>query len=92
MIDRDLATDVIENGLDGVGAAAAFRHAAERGIDAAHPRTAGAARTGGFDLSVAQDVAAADDHDAAPLAERPDKDHDQQESADRSAPGSGQAK
>jgi hypothetical protein len=77
MIDRDVVTDVHENVLDSVGAAAAFRRAAQRGIDAAHPRRGRATRNGGFYLSVAQDVAAADDHDS-PLAAEPDKDHDQQ--------------
>jgi hypothetical protein len=55
---------ILKDDFDGVGAATAFRHTAERGVDPAHPRTG----YGGCDrrsyLTVAKDVTAADDHGA----------------------------
>ena len=55
---------ILKDDFDGMGAATAFRHAAERGIDPAHPRIG----YGGCDrrsyLTVAEDVTAADDHGA----------------------------
>jgi hypothetical protein len=65
MIDCGALADVVENALDGVGATAAFRRAAERGIDAAHSR-ARRPCNGGFHQSLTQNVAATDDHDAVP--------------------------
>ena len=59
-------TDIVENFLDGSDAAAAFCRAAERSVDAAHPRSRRAARRDEFHLSITQDVAATDDHQAIP--------------------------
>ena len=62
----------LEHDFDRVRAAAAFRCAAERGIDVAHPRTGCGACDCGPYLRLAEDVAAAHDHDVllAQQAER----------------------
>ena len=56
------ASNFLKYDFDGVGAAAAFRHAAERGVDVAHPRVGcGAANRGPY-LTVAEDVTATYNH------------------------------
>jgi hypothetical protein len=58
------ASDFVEYYLNGTGAAAAFRCAAERGVHLAYPRTGCGARNRGYYLTVAEDVATANDHGA----------------------------
>ena len=58
------ASDFLEYHLDGTGAAAAFRCTAERGVYLAYPRTGCGTCNRGYYLTVAEDVATANDHDA----------------------------
>jgi hypothetical protein len=69
-------SDFLEYHLNGTSAAAAFRRTAERGVDLAHPRTGFGPCNRGSYLTVAEDVATANDHGSL-LAELADKDHDQ---------------
>ena len=62
----------LEHDFDRVRAAAAFRCAAERGIDVAHPRTGCGPCDCGPYLRLAEDVAAAHNHDAL-LAEQAER-------------------
>lgn len=72
------ASEFLEHDFDSTRAAATFRRAAERGEDLAHPRTGCDPCNRASYLTVAEDVAAADDHGVL-LAEQADKDHDQQQ-------------
>lgn len=53
---------ILKHDLDGVGAAAAFRRAAERRVDVADPRTGYSGYDRASHLTVAEDVTATDDH------------------------------
>jgi hypothetical protein len=55
---------ILKYDLDGMGAAAAFRRAAERRVDVADPRTGYSGCDRASHLTVAQDVTATDDHGA----------------------------
>jgi hypothetical protein len=67
------ASNFLKYDFDGVSAAAAFRHAAERSVDVAHPCAGcGAANRGPY-LTVAEDVTATYNHDVL-LAKQADKE------------------
>jgi len=56
------ASNFLKYDFDGISAAAAFRHAAERGVDVAHPRVGcGTANRRPY-LTIAEDVTATDNH------------------------------
>src|SRR5258708_15476637 len=61
---RQRREGILKYDLDGMGAAAAFRRAAERRVDLADPRTGYSGCDRASHLTVAQDVTAADDHGA----------------------------
>jgi hypothetical protein len=67
------APNFLKYDFDGVSAAAALRHAAERGVDVAHPRVGCGAANHGPYLTVTEGVAATYNHGVL-LAKQADKE------------------
>src|SRR5579864_2109817 len=80
---------LVKDRLDGVDAPPALGGAAERSVDAAHPRPLRAAGDCGPDLGITEDVAGAHDHRRL-LADQADGERSEQQHAERAAPGAHQ--
>ena len=71
---RTRCQDAVSDALDGRGALAAPRSAAEAGVDLAYARRMRFVLKNGRDLLVIEDIARAHDHDTAPCLHEPPSD------------------